>query len=125
MGFAWHDPPDLVFPQGVTTYVARVKAGIVAIAIRRAPDVETWMRVNAPWQDRSSLARQTLHAEVEVFVEEVVIWFSHGMFYGWWLEGVSPAGVETMQGGKYAIIGPALDTFAPVIFGDVEQLLRG
>lgn len=115
-GFIWHDPPDEVFPAGMDEYLAAIKQGIMAIAVRRAPEIEAWLKTNASWVDRSGNARQTLHTEVRVMAEQVVIVLSHGMDYGKWL--------ELANGGRYAIVGPGLDHWAPIIWNDVEALLR-
>lgn len=115
-GFIWHHAPDEVFPQGLDQYTRDIRMAIMQLAQRRAPEVETWMKTNAPWEDHTGNARQTLHTEVRVMVEQVVIVLSHGMGYGVFL--------ELANGGKWAVIGPALDQFAPKIWNDVEQLLR-
>jgi len=116
-GFVWVDPPDKVFPAGMDAYVRDVRAGIMAIAQRRAPEIETWMKQHAPWEDRTGNARQTLHTEVQILAEQVVIELAHGMSYGIFL--------ELANGGTWAVIGPALDHFAPIIWSDVDRLLRG
>jgi hypothetical protein len=115
-GFVWAHSPDEVFPAGMDEYLAGVRAAILQIAQRRAPEIEAWMKANAPWTDRTGNARQTLSVEVRMFATQVVIWMSHGVTYGKYL--------ELAYGGQYAVIGPALDQFAPAIWNDVEQLLR-
>jgi hypothetical protein len=126
MGFRWERKPTEVFPQGTDAYIAAIKDGIAAIAQRRAPEIESWMKANAEWVDRTSNARQTLNTEVLEFMDEVVIWLAHGMSYGWYLEGYNPAAArEMMNGGQYAIIGPAMDHWAPILWQDVERMLRG
>lgn len=114
-GFIWHNSPDEVFPAGMDAYLAGVRQSIMLIAQRRAPEIEEWMKKNAKWEDQTGNARQTLHTEVRVMAEQVVIVLSHGMDYGIFL--------ELANGGRYATIGPALDRFAPLIWGDVNRLL--
>jgi hypothetical protein len=116
-GFVWIDPPDKVFPAGMDAYLRDIRAGIMMLAQRRAPEIETWLKQNAPWEDRTGNARQTLHTEVQIFAEQVVIELAHGVSYGIFL--------ETMQGGTFSVLGPALDHWASIIWDDVNQLLRG
>lgn len=116
MGFIWQVSPETALPD-----VAEQQANAITLAVRRlaqryAPEIETWMKRNAPWTDRTGNARQTLHSEVEELVNVTVITFAHGMDYGRYL--------ELSHGGRYAIIGPALDHFAPLIWRDVMALMR-
>lgn len=115
-GFVWFHSPDEVFPEGLDRYVSDIRMAIMQISRQRAPEIETWMKNNAPWEDRTGNARQTLHTEVWMMAEQAVIRLSHGMGYGTFL--------ELAHGGRWAVIGPALDHFAPKIWNDVEQLFR-
>ena len=115
-GIVWIDPPDKVWPVGMDAYLRDIRTAIMMIAERRAPEIEAWMKTNAPWRDLTGNARQTLHTEVQVMAEQVAIILAHGMSYGWFL--------ELAHGSTFAIVGPALDHFSPIIFADVERLLR-
>ena len=115
-GFIWHHSPSEVFPDGLDDYTHAIRWAVVEIAQRRAPEIEAWMKANAPWTDRTGNARQTLHTEVQMVVDTVVITLAHGMSYGRFL--------ELAHGGQYAVIGPALDEFAPKLWDDIKQLLR-
>ena len=83
--------------------------------MRYQAEIETWMKTNARWIDRTGNARQSLYAEVTRLTDSVLLAFDHGMDYGFYL--------ELSHAGRYAIIAPALDEFAPRIWRDVKALL--
>lgn len=114
-GFVWTAKPTDVFPELVTAYQQAIQAGVRAIALKYAPEIQNWMRSNAPWEDRTGNARQGLHAEVEEFVGAVSVLIGHGVTYGIHL--------ELRHSGRYAIINPALDEFAPRIWADVQAMM--
>lgn len=115
-GFHWEVPPEQAFGELGEAYVSAIHQGIQAIAQRWAPEIENWMKQNAPWTDRTGNARQTLYTETSEVVNEMVeLILSHGVYYGIFL--------ELCNAGKYAIVGPALDHFAPKIWADVRRML--
>lgn len=117
MSFSWDVRPTQAWPALSDWYIAAIRRGVYQIARRRAPEIEAWMKDNAPWTDRTGNARQTLTAEAEeVSLDMVSIILAHGMDYGIWL--------ELAHGGAWAIIGPALDHWGPIIWGDVVALFR-
>jgi hypothetical protein len=114
-GFVWHEKPPDALEEIYRAYADAVRAGITGIALRRAPEIQNWMRENAVWTDRTGNARQSLHTAVEVLATQIAIHLAHGVTYG--------VSLELRNSGRYAIIGPALDEFAPVIWQDVKRLL--
>jgi hypothetical protein len=114
-GFKWDKSPDQVFPDAVDQYMKAVNAGVEAIALKWAPEIQNWMRDNASWTDRTGNARQSLHTEVHNLTSEIALLLAHGVSYGVQLElGFS---------GRYAIIGPALDEFWGQIWADVKAMM--
>lgn len=114
--FRWENTPTDAFTQLFDGYDQYIHNGVKQIADYFAPQIEAWMKQNAPWTDRTGNARQTLHAEVvQVAGEMVAITFDHGMEYGLWL--------EVSNAGTYAIITPALDHWGPKVFAAVRELL--
>lgn len=81
-GFVWRDKPSVVFPQMTDAYLRAIRAGVLAIAQRRAPEVQNWLRDNAPWTDRTGNLRQALFTDVENLAEECTLYLSHGLSYG-------------------------------------------
>lgn len=117
MSLTWDKTPGEAFEELTTAYIAAIRRGVRAIADRRAPEIEAWMKAEAIWIDRTSNARQTLYAEVnEIAMTAVTILVSHGVDYGTYL--------ELSHGGAYAIVTPALDRFIPIIWSDVQAMLR-
>lgn len=116
MGITWDNPPSTAVPQMVGTYRAKLHRALFILALSYAPRIEAWMKENAVWVDRTGNARQTLWAEVFDFSDVVVLAFGHGVNYGQFLEWANQ--------GRYAIITPALDYFAPKIWADARGLLK-
>jgi len=72
-----------------------------------ATDALAYAQDNAPWEDRTGDARAGLDADVRM-EGEVIVWeMSHSVDYGLYL--------ETRWNGKFAIIMPTLEMFAPQI----------
>lgn len=61
---------------------------------------ENTMRKDAPWQDRTTNARNGLHVVVEHTRDRHTLTFAHGVPYGIWL--------EVRWAGKYSIIMPSV-----------------
>lgn len=124
MSFSWSVTPTQAWGGLSAAYVRAIRREVRAIADRYAPEITAWMQANGSWVDRTGNLRQTLHTEVEELgLDMVQITLSHGMSYGVYIEGFTPEGRETMQGGRYAIISPAIDVFGVRIWNDVQALL--
>lgn len=91
-----------------------------------AKEMKDYMQANAPWQDRtpeeressgddpSKSARQELQAQVVWSSEtEFTIYLGHGadIYYGIWL--------EVRWGGRYAIVVPTAQHFAPRLAAEI------
>jgi hypothetical protein len=115
-GLTWSHPPQRAFAELSASYAAAIERGIVGIANRYAPEIETWMKANAPWTDRTGNARQALYTDVNHVVREMVeLIMAGGVEYQIYL--------ELKNAGAYAIINPAIDHFGPLIWQDVVRLL--
>jgi hypothetical protein len=115
--FEWTVTPEQAFTGLTQAYITRIRQGVRDIARRRAPEIEAWMKVNAPWQNVTGLARQSLNVEVEeVSLDMVDIILSHGVEYGVFL--------ELANAGRFSILAPAMDYFGPLIWQDVQQMLQ-
>lgn len=118
MSFHWERPPTQAWVEMTDAYADAIHRAVRTLADRYAPEIEAYMKVNAPWTDRTANARQTLYSEVQDVVRQYVdIVLAHGVEYGVYL--------ELSNAGTYAIIGPSLDYFAPRIFQDVVSLMGG
>lgn len=130
-GLRWQTPPSSAWPAGADAYVKAVRAGVHGVCQRYQVEVEAHMKSTASWVDRTGAARQTLYAAVEPptpaqVMDVIEFIMAHGVIHGYWLEGINylKGFSPTMQGQKYAIIQPTLDTYAPKIWADVRKLFR-
>lgn len=114
--FTWQKRPDAVWPIGYELYARQVEACIQNTAQEFTPRIESWMKQNKTWQDRTGNARQALYADVEVLSSLVVITFGHGVDYGIYL--------EISNQGRYSIVTPAITEFSPLIWQSVVRCLN-
>lgn len=80
-----------------------------------APEVENYMKLNAPWTDQTGNARNGLAARAYRDKDEIGIVLYHQVSYGIWL--------ETRFGGKYAIIEPTIQAMSPKVMARYERIL--
>lgn len=82
------------------------KAAIIAAANFAAPQIESFMKSNARWTDRTGAARNGLRAKVYASGNKCAIVLYHSVDYGVWL--------EVRWGGKYAIIERSIQFGGPI-----------
>jgi len=80
------------------------------------PQVENYMKLNAPWTDQTSNARNGLAARSGKEGKTHYIVAFHQVPYGIWL--------EVRWSGKYAIIMPTIDHFGPQIMSSLKGILN-
>lgn len=72
---------------GISSLESKAKTALKMYANQSALKLQNYARVNAPWQNRTGNARQTLTGTVDTFTDEkVVLKLAHGVDYGKWLE---------------------------------------
>lgn len=81
-----------------------------------APEVESYMKVNAPWTDQTSNARNGLAARAYTDGSEQGIILFHQVDYGIWL--------ETRFGGRNAIINPTIERMGPRVMSRFNRILE-
>lgn len=91
----------MAFGDQTKEYLERKKAYLYALLLDWAGRLEEYAKLNAPWSDRTSHARQSLHGGVDTDDDRFVLYLSHGVEYGIWL--------ELAHGGNYAIVRPTAD----------------
>lgn len=95
-----------------------VKLGAVLLmySATKASEIESRMKINRPWTDRTGMAKATLSAKVSQPNENIIrITLAHGVFYGIWL--------ELANGKNYAIIAPTIREEGPRIVEDLDNLM--
>lgn len=108
---------DKQISNGITRYQQLVTQGLELIAQDYGARMERWAKLNRQWLDRTGAARSGLHYRIEKKGDRIRLYFSHGVDYG--------ENLETVSGGKYAIIMPTLQRFAPQIMNKLRSFLRG
>lgn len=98
----------------LATLDEKVKSSVLAAAHYVAPQAEAFMKNNAKWTDRTGAARNGLRAQVQTNGQTVAIVLYHSVHYGVFL--------EVRWGGKYAIIGPAVQAMAPLFVETIARL---
>lgn len=114
MGLRWERTPSDALGTLAEQYADLIQRTAFDICQRFVPEIEAWMKSNAPWTDRTANARQSLWADVDQIARSaIIVILSHGVSYGEFL--------EFSHGSQYAIIGPALDHFAPRIWAAIRR----
>jgi len=98
-------------------YLERKKAGLYALLQNWAGQLEGYAKTHAPWTDRTGHARQSLHGGVESSDDKLVLYLSHGVEYGIWL--------EIAHGGNYAIVRPTIDAHISRIRQTIKDYWSG
>jgi hypothetical protein len=113
--FTWVVPPSAVFPKIPEMLAAQQRAAIFLLFQVYSPQIENWLKDNAPWTDQTGNLRQSLWAEARLMSESVVIALDYGLSYGEFL--------EFSHAGHYAIIAPAVDYWFPQVWDAAVRLL--
>lgn len=92
------------------------RAAVHQLAEQFKAEIESDAKVNVPWEDRTTNARQTLFSVVDSETGRTTIYLSHGVDYGVML--------ELRYQGRYAIIMPTLEKFYPIIQRELRELFR-
>lgn len=94
----------------------KVIDNIVALTLNYyEPKMENHAKLNAPWTDRTSNARNGLAARSGKDSKTRYIVLFHQVPYGIFL--------ETLHSGKYAIIMPTIDVFGPQVMDTFQKIL--
>lgn len=117
IGLKWDVTPYQAFTDLVENYAQSLFSTGRFIAYTRAAEMQSWMQSNAPWTDRTGDARASLFATVYDDGGTIIqIRIGHGVDYGVWL--------EIAHGGRWAIIAPTVDHFAPIIGRDIQRMVN-
>lgn len=95
----------------------RVQRGLLALATEFIDKITAWMRTHRPWTDRTTLARRSLGVMVRGYAKKVTM-----VFYG---KAPYQMYLETMQAGRFAIVGPALHYWYGVVVAEMRRRFGG
>ncbi len=110
---------EIYWNNNLTVGIRKANANFARAALiateSMAPQVESYMKLNAPWTDQTGNARNGLAARAYQDGEEFGIVLYHQVDYGIWL--------ETRFGGRYAIIDPTIEVMGPRVMSSFERIL--
>ena len=90
------------------------------VALKAMKEVEdqilSFAKANAPWADRTGLAREGLSTYTSNDDGTLILELYHTVEYGLWL--------ETIQSARFATIMPTLESYAPFAFSKVTAAVR-
>lgn len=109
----------ILWRDGVSPEMKRGAAKVIRAANlaahAMAPEVENYMKINAPWTDQTGNARNGLAARAFQDRDQIGIVLYHQVPYGIWL--------ETRFGGRYAIVEPTIQAMSPKVMARFERIL--
>jgi hypothetical protein len=106
-----------ILQNGIAKYGQDAVVAVKALADHTCQEMQDYSRTHAPWTDRTGNARRGLFSFAEQGNNSVVLYLSHTMEYGIWL--------EIGGGGKWAIIMPTIEHYLPQLNTDLHSLFSG
>lgn len=119
MTVSWNVRPQDIWGALVQQRIDALEADIVALTESLLDQIQSYMRREAPWTDRTGFARSGLYTDIEHDVREAVrLLMSHGpaVWYSVFL--------EYAHGGRFAILGQTSDHFWPIFYRGVTEIVR-
>lgn len=110
----WQVPIDALAAR-VQTYIVELDDNVNRALTDVAIDIQGYGQQYHVWQNRTFAAEQSLAADVVTNGHIHTLTFSHGVYYGIYL--------ETMQGGRFAIIMPTLQAYYAVIMNRLLEVV--
>ena len=102
--------------KNIDTISVKLGALVLIYAATKASYLESEMKINRPWTDRTGMAKALLNAKVSQPNDNTIrITLSHGVNYGIWL--------ELAHEKNYAIIAPTIREEGPRIVEDLNNLM--
>lgn len=102
---------------GIDNFEEYTKNALQEKMLEFAVRMQTYARENAPWNDRTGMARSGLDVDVEDAGDTIKISLFHTVDYGLFL--------ELRWGGAYAIILPTIEALGPQLMQEFEDLISG
>lgn len=103
--------------KGIDKLSDKIGAAVLMYCTTKAKELESQMKTNRPWTDRTNMAKVTLNAKVsQPNPNTIRITLAHGVEYGMWLELANEK--------NYAIVGPTVRNESPRVIRDMQDLLN-
>lgn len=101
---------------GLNNMSNKLGALVLMYMATKASEIESKMKLNRPWTDRTGMAKATLNAKVSQPNDHTVrMTLAHGVDYGIWL--------ELAHEKNYAIVAPTVREEGPRLVADLSGLL--
>lgn len=100
---------------GIAAVDKKAQAAVEMYARNQAKRLESYAKKNAPWTDRTGMARKSLNATTSKTNNAIRITLAHGVDYGLWL--------ELAHEKRFAIIKPTINTKGKDILQGYADLL--
>lgn len=100
---------------GIEKYADKVVENVLDVMREFARDMVKDAKENAPWADRTGLARQGLDSAVQEGGDILSVYLFHTIEYGKWL--------EIRWDGTYAIIMPTIEKMGPELMRRLEKVV--
>lgn len=102
--------------RGLDSMNPKIIAAVLMYASTKSNEIQSTMKLNRPWTDRTGMAKALLTAKLSQPSENLVrITLAHGVEYGIWLELANEK--------NYAIIGPTIKKESPRVINDMNNLM--
>lgn len=112
--FEWDINVDNLL-NGIAAVDKRAQAAVEMYAKHQAKNLESYAKKNAPWTDRTGMARKSLNATTEKRSNGIRITLAHGVDYGLWL--------ELAHEKRFAIVRPTIELQGnKVLYGYADLL---
>jgi hypothetical protein len=118
-GFEWKVTPGQAFADLFKAYTNTLLVSGARIGSTRAEQIQVWMQANAPWQDITGIARNSLYAVAEQgpqVVAQITIGYGYQAPHGLWL--------ELAYAGKWGIIPKTIDYWGPIVWKDIQGMMN-
>lgn len=102
--------------KGLSEKEAKTKAALGLYGDTVAKQMESYSKNNAPWVDRTSIARKSLNGSSSLNGDIVRCQISHGVDYGIYLEVCNEQ--------KYAILEPTVKAIGPKALKGLSKLFK-
>ena len=110
------DYPNSKLGKNMEAFAQKIGAAVLMYAGTKAIKLESQMKRERPWTDRTGMAKATLRSVVTQPDENTIrITLAHGVDYGKWL--------ELAHEKKWAIVAPTLEKEAPNIISELADLM--
>lgn len=101
---------------GLNKMTDKLGAVILMYSSTKAQELQSKMKENRPWTDRTGMAKALLSARVsQPDTHTVRITLAHGVEYGIWLELANEK--------NYAVIGPTVREEGPRVISDMGDIM--